>query len=99
MNPVVPWLPLLLGVIMAAGSVYIARRSELTRFYIISLLFILVGAAASTVVLLSMLAGSEGIILGFIAKGVIVIVSGGITLSIFLRNYPLLEEDELNGEE
>lgn len=98
-DPIVPWLPLLFSVILTAGSLYLARRSELSRFYYIALLYILIGAGASFLVMTSALTGSMGIFIEFFAKGMVVIVSGGITLSIFLRNHPLLEEDELNGEE
>jgi hypothetical protein len=94
-----PWMPLLFGVILTAGSLYLARRSGLPRFYFIALLYVLIGVGASFLVMSSTLNGGMGIFIGFLASGLVVIVSGGITLSIFIRNHPLLGEEELNGEE
>jgi hypothetical protein len=99
MTPIVPWLPLVFGVILATGSLYLARRSGLPRLYFIALLCVLIGIGASFLVLSSTLSGGMGIFMGFLATGLVVIVSGSITLSIFIRNHPLLEEEELNGEE
>lgn len=99
MTPIVPWLPLVFGVMLAVGSLYLARRSGLPRFYFIALLCVLIGVGASFLVMSSALSGGMGIFMGFLATGLVVIVSGGIILSIFIRNHPLLDEEELNGEE
>ena len=96
MKPIVPWLPLLFGVLLATGSLYLARRSGLSRFHYIALLCVLTGVGASILVMTSAITGSIGVFIGFCIEGLVVIVSGGITLSIFLRNHPRLGEEELN---
>jgi len=83
------YLPLLSSVFLFIFSIYIAYQTAVSRFYVIGLLMVLLGAAISFMTFENVLPYT----LFFSGVGIIWIISGVITLLRYLRNTSPQSED------
>lgn len=82
-------MPLVVSVVMAGSLVYLGYRFGLLRFYGIAALVILLGYGVS----LSSLSDTLSTAYYFGGFGLLMMLSGGITLLIYLRRTPLANDD------
>lgn len=89
-------MSLVIAVVIAGTLVYLAHRFELLRLYGLAVLVILLGYGVS----LAALSDTQSTAMFFGGYGLLMILSGGITLLVFLRRAQPIDDDyEPNGDE
>jgi MFS family permease len=84
------WFPAGFGLLFALMLFYIALRTNLIRFFLLSVLVI----ASGIVLARSALAAISGLSIFYCLMGLALCVSGAITLRQFVRKNPLLEKEQ-----
>ncbi|MCB0112783.1 MAG: hypothetical protein R2873_17410 [Caldilineaceae bacterium] len=85
------WVPLFMGTVFAAAFIYSGIRYEIRRFYVVSALIF--AAAVATVVLNP--GPVEGIVIFSALAGALLIASGGSTMFLFVRRYPVVKDADM----
>jgi hypothetical protein len=83
------WIPAITGLIVGIVWLISAVRVGLVRFYLQSILSLLLGVGLS----LARLETYQGLAIYFAAMGIVLLISGGVTLAKYLRQYPTSEKD------
>jgi len=83
------WIPAITGLIVSIVWLISAARVGLTRFYLQSLLSIILGVGLSLVHLETY----QSLALYYAVMGIVLMLSGALILAKYLRQYPPLEND------
>jgi len=75
------WIPAISGLLIGAFWTYYAHRLEVVRLYVMAAISAVTGAAIT----FAGMAESTGLPLYYLVMGVVLVISGGITLWIYLR--------------
>jgi len=83
------WIPALTGLVVGIIWLISAFRVGLLRFYLQSILSLLLGVGLS----LARMETYQSLAVFYTVMGLVLIISGGLTLVNYLRQNPLLEND------
>ncbi|MBE9473833.1 MAG: hypothetical protein IMY85_03015 [Chloroflexi bacterium] len=83
------WIPAITGLIVGIVWLISAIRVGLIRFYLQSILSLLLGVGLS----LARLETYQSLAVYYAAMGIVLLISGGVTLAKYLRQYPTSEND------
>jgi hypothetical protein len=83
------WIPAITGLIVSTVWLISAARVGLTRFYLQSILSMILGVGLSLVNLETY----QSLALYYALMGILLVLSGALTLAKYLRQYPPLEND------
>lgn len=83
------WIPAITGLIVGIVWLISAIRVGLIRFYLQSILSLLLGVGLS----LARLGTYQSLAIYYAVMGTVLLISGGVTLAKYLRQYPTSEND------
>jgi hypothetical protein len=83
------WIPAITGLIVGIVWLILAVRVGLVRFYLQSILSLLLGVGLS----LARLETYQSLAIYYAVMGIVLLISGGVTLAKYLRQYPTSEKD------
>jgi hypothetical protein len=83
------WIPAITGLIVGIIWLISAIRVGLIRFYLQSILSLLLGVALS----LARLETYQSLAIYYTVMGIVLLISGGVTLAKYLHQYPTSEND------
>ena len=82
------WIPAIIGLIVGAAWLFVAYKVDITRFYLMALLSVFLGAGIS----LAGFGDILGLALFYAVMAFVLIISGGTTLYKYLRSTQPPEE-------
>ncbi len=85
------WVPMLFGLIMFGPSLYLVEKTGEKNYYLLGIVATLLGVAFS---ITNFSSSKDGMYLYFYAIGVISVLIGFVRFLIFLRKYPIINEQE-----
>jgi hypothetical protein len=83
------WIPAITGLIVGIVWLILAVRVGLVRFYLQSILSLLLGVGLS----LARLETYQSLAIYYAVMGTVLLISGGVTLAKYLRQFPTSEND------
>jgi hypothetical protein len=83
------WIPAITGLIVGIVWLILAVRVGLIRFYLQSILSLLLGVGLS----LARLETYQSLAIYYAVMGIVLLISGGVTLAKYLRQHPTSEND------
>lgn len=83
------WMPAVGGIVFGMGMLVVALRTALTRFYILSIVAVVIGAGLT----FAGIGNTLSLAVYYLLFGLAIIISGGLTLRSYLRQAPPRTED------
>jgi hypothetical protein len=85
------WIPMLQGVLIGLLWFFLGRKADVIRFYLLAMISLVIGFLTARFVT----GENFGTGVYFAAMGVVLVISGGITLWNYLHSHQLPEQDPL----